>query len=196
MFIFAGLCLLAGILPGMFIDALAPAVEMLAGARLPAQIGIGWLSIVPIAEARSSYNGLLVFVFMLGSGTLAAWAIHRFASDKVRRAPAWDCGYPDPSPQTQYTASSFAQPIRRVFGSVVFQAREYTAIPPPGDVRAARLRVRLRDPVWDLFYAPVAAGVMGAADRLNPLQFLTIRQFLSLVFAALVALLLVLALWP
>jgi hypothetical protein len=34
-----------------------------------------------------------------------------------------------------------------------------------------------------------------AAERLNGLQFLTIRQFLSLVFAALVILLLVLALW-
>ena len=34
------------------------------------------------------------------------------------------------------------------------------------------------------------------ADRFNRLQFLTIRQFLSLVFAALVILLLVLAIWP
>ena len=33
-------------------------------------------------------------------------------------------------------------------------------------------------------------------DRLNHLQFLTIRQFLTLVFAALVILLLVLAIWP
>ena len=196
MFLFSALCLIAGILPGMFIDALAPAVETLAGARMPAQIGVEWLSIVPIAESRSSYNGLLVFVFMVTSGSLAAWAIHRFASDKLRRAPAWDCGYPDSSPQTQYTASSFAQPIRRVFGSVVFRAREHGEMPPPGDVRPARLTVVLRDPVWDTLYAPIAAGVLAAADRLNHLQFLTIRQFLSLVFAALVALLLVLALWP
>ena len=196
MFLFAALCLIAGTLPGMFIDALAPAVETLAGARMPAQIGVEWLSIVPIAESRSSYNGLLVFVFMVTSGSLAAWAIHRFASDKLRRAPAWDCGYPDSSPQTQYTASSFAQPIRRVFGSVVFQAREQGEMPPPGDVRPARLTVSLRDPVWDTLYAPIAASVVIAADRLNHLQFLTIRQFLSLVFAALVALLLVLALWP
>jgi hydrogenase-4 component B len=196
MFLFAALCLIAGILPGMFIDALAPAVEMLAGARMPAQMKVEWLSVVPIAESRSSYNGLLVFVFMVASGMLAAWAIHRFASDKLRRAPAWDCGYPDSSPQTQYTASSFAQPIRRVFGSVVFRAREHGEMPPPGDGRPARLTVVLRDPVWDTLYAPIAVGVGIAADRLNHLQFLTIRQFLSLVFAALVALLLVLALWP
>jgi hydrogenase-4 component B len=34
-----------------------------------------------------------------------------------------------------------------------------------------------------------------AADRLNRLQFLTIRRYLSLVFLALIFLLLVLAVW-
>jgi hydrogenase-4 component B len=146
-------------------------------------------------EGRSSYNGLLVFLFMVLSGSLAAWAIHRFASDRLRRAPAWDCGYPDASPATQYTASSFAQPLRRVFGTVVFRAREEVEMPPPGDGRAARFTVTLRDLVWDTLYAPVASLVGAAADRMNHLQFLTIRQFLSLVFAALVLLLLVLAIW-
>jgi hydrogenase-4 component B len=196
MFCFAALCLVAGILPGLFIDALAPVTQSLLGARMPVQTGIEWLSIVPIVESRSSYNGLLVFLFMVISGTLAAIAIHRLASDRLRRGPAWDCGYPDASTATQYTASSFAQPIRRVFGSMVFHAREQIDMPPPGDQRPAQLTVTLRDPVWDSLYAPIADGISFAADRLNHLQFLTIRQFLSLVFAALVILLLVLALWP
>ena len=196
MFFFAALCLAAGILPGVFIDALAPAVQSLVGDRMPVQGSVDWLSIVPIVESRSSYNGLLVFVFMVLSGVLAAWAIHRLASDKLRRAPPWDCGYPDASPATQYTASSFAQPIRRVFGSVVFRAREHVEMPPPGDGRPARFTVELHDLVWDALYAPIAGGIEFAADRLNHLQFLTIRQFLSLVFAALVLLLLVLAIWP
>ena len=195
MYVFAALCLVAGILPGFFIDALAPVVQSLVGDRMPVQRGVDWLSIVPIAESRSSYNGLLVFVFMLASGMLAAFAIHRLASDKLRRAPPWDCGYPDASPATQYSASSFAQPIRRVFGTVVFRAREHVDMPPPGDGRPARFTVDLRDVVWDALYAPIAGGVSFAADRLNHLQFLTIRQFLSLVFAALVLLLLVLAIW-
>jgi NADH:ubiquinone oxidoreductase subunit 5 (subunit L)/multisubunit Na+/H+ antiporter MnhA subunit len=196
MFFFAALCLVAGVLPGLFIDALAPVVHSLVGARMPIQSGVEWLSIVPIAESRSSYNGLLVFLFMLQSGGLAAWAIHRLASDKVRRAPPWDCGYPDASPATQYTASSFAQPIRRVFGTLVFRAREHVDMPPPGALRPARITIEMRDLVWDALYAPIAEGVGLAADRLNHLQFLTIRQFLSLVFAALVLLLLVLAIWP
>jgi formate hydrogenlyase subunit 3/multisubunit Na+/H+ antiporter MnhD subunit len=196
MFMLAALCLLAGVLPGVFIDALAPVTQGLVGDRMPLQRAVDWLSIVPIAESRSSYNGLLVFLFMVISGTLAASAIHRLASDRLRRAPAWDCGYPDSSPATQYTASSFAQPIRRVFGTVLFRAREHTDMPPPGDGRPARLTVDMRDLVWNALYAPIADGIAFAADRLNHLQFLTIRQFLSLVFAALVLLLLVLAIWP
>ena len=195
MMLLASLCLLAGILPGLFIDALAPVSSALIGERMPTQIGAQWLSIVPIAASRSSYDGLLVFVFIAASGMLAAFAIHRFASNRLRRAPAWDCGYPDASPATQYTAMSFAQPIRRVFGTFVFQARESVDMPMPGDTRPARLTLQLRDPVWDYLYAPIAAGIGASADRLNRLQFLTIRQFLTLVFSALVILLLVLAVW-
>ncbi len=195
MFLLAALCLIAGILPGLFIDALAPVSTALIGARMPVQIDAQWLSIVPIAASRSSYDGLLVFLFMVISGTLAAFAIHRLASDRLRRAPAWDCGYPDASPATQYTAMSFAQPIRRVFGTVLFRAREHVDMPPPGDTRPARLTVQLSDPIWDWLYAPIVSAVSMTADRLNRLQFLTIRQFLSLVFGALVILLLVLAVW-
>ena len=195
MMLLAALCLVAGILPGLFIDALAPVNTALIGTHMPAQASTQWFVIVPVAASRSSYDGLLVFLFMIISGTLAAFAIHRLASDRLRRAPAWDCGYPDQSPATQYTAMSFAEPIRRVFGTTLFGAREIVEMPPPGDMRPARLSVEMHDLVWDFVYAPVAAGIGIAAERLNPLQFLTIRQFLSLVFGALVILLLVLAIW-
>ena len=196
MFFLSALCLVAGVLPGIFIDALAPVANALVGVSMPHQTGLDWLTIVPIAESRSSYNGLLVFLFVALSGSIAAFAIHRIASDKIRRAPAWDCGYPDSSPVTQYTASSFAQPIRRVYGTTVFHAREIGDMPPPGTNRAARLTVEMRDLIWDVVYAPIAAFVAWATEQLNVLQFLTIRRYLTLVFSALVLLLLVLAIWP
>ena len=196
MFAFAAICLVIGVAPGPFMDALAPAVQATVGGRVPAQSALAWLTIVPIVESRSSYNGLLVFGFIALAGSIAAFAIHRLASDKLRRAPPWDCGFPDPNPATQYSASSFAQPIRRVFGTVVFRAREHVEMPPPGLIAPARFVVELRDLAWDSLYAPVAGLVGGAADRLNRAQFLTIRQYLTLVFLALVTLLLVLAIWP
>jgi formate hydrogenlyase subunit 3/multisubunit Na+/H+ antiporter MnhD subunit len=196
MAVLAALCLIAGIFPGVVMDGLSPLAQGFAGGRLPAQSGIAWLSIVPIEPGRSSYNGLLVFLFIATSAGFAAVAIHRFASHAVRRAPPWDCGFPDARPMTQYTAASFAQPIRRVYGTLVFQAREEVEMPPPGDLAAARFTVRLRDLVWDELYAPVADAVGLAADRLNRFQFLTVRRYLVLVFVALVALLSLVALWP
>ncbi|MGB6427942.1 MAG: hydrogenase 4 subunit B [Methyloceanibacter sp.] len=196
MFLLAGLCLIAGIFPGVFIDALAPVAKALVGESLPLQSDLPYFSIAPIAESRGSYDGLLVFLFMLFSGSLAAVAIHRLASNRLRRGPAWDCGFPDPSPATQYSSASFAQPIRRVFGTMMFRARETVDMPAPGDMRPARLEVGLRDLIWDVAYAPIVGGIDYGARQLNRLQFLTIRQYLSLVFAALVGLLLVLAIWP
>jgi hypothetical protein len=162
---------------------------------MPVQTHVQWLSIVPIAQSRSSYNGLLVFAFIAASGLGAAFVIHRIASNRIRLAPAWDCGFPDDSPVTQYTASSFAQPIRRVFGSSVFRARERVKMPPPGDGKPARLVVTMHDLVWEFLYEPIAHVVTFLANRMNKLQFLTIRQYLSVVFGALVVLLLVLASW-
>jgi hypothetical protein len=68
-------------------------------------------------------------------------------------------------------------------------------MPPPGDPRPAQLQVTVSDLIWEFLYAPLADAVGGAADRLNHLQFLTIRRYLSLVFVALIILLLVLAIW-
>lgn len=195
MFVLAALCLLAGILPGAVMDSLAPATLSLIGARMPVQMGVPWLSIVPITETRSSYNGLLVFLFTALSASLTAYLVHRFASRVLRRAPAWDCGFPEADPATQYTAGSFAQPIRRVFGTLAFRAREQVDMPAPGDLRPARLTVVSRDLIWDGLYVPIAGAIGFIAEKLNHLQFLTIRRYLSLVFLALVVLLLVLALW-
>jgi hydrogenase-4 component B len=195
MFVLVLLCLVAGILPGYFIDALAPVTQMLLGARLPPQVQLKWLTIVPIAEGRSSYNGLLLFVLVAAAGWLGAYVIHRWASHAVRRSAAWDCGFPDASPITQYTAGSFAQPIRRVFGGVAFHAHEQVYIPPPGQMQPAQLHVSMRDLVWDVLYGPIEGLVGFAADRLNQVQSWTIRAYLTMVFGSVVLLLMVLAIW-
>jgi NADH:ubiquinone oxidoreductase subunit 5 (subunit L)/multisubunit Na+/H+ antiporter MnhA subunit len=195
MLVLVALCLVAGILPGYFIDALAPAIQALSGAHLPRQEQLDWLTIVPITQSRSSYNGLLLFLFIALAAALAAEAIHRWASDAIRRSDPWDCGFPDASPMTQYTAGSFSQPIRRVFGTVVFRAREEVHMPAPGDSRASRLDVKMRDVLWDVLYQPTARLVDFVAGRLNAIQFMTIRGYLTLVFGALVVLLTVLAIW-
>lgn len=190
-----GACVVIGAVPGFFIDALAPIADMMVKATMPKQDLLPLLSIVPVSQSRSSYSGLLVLIFIIVSSRLAIRVIHDFASRDIRRGPAWDCGFPDPSPATQYTGDSFAQPFRRVFGPLVLRAKFVSYMPKPGEVNAARLVVSMRDVVWELIYAPISGLVHRTAERLNVLQFLTIRSYLSLVFAALVALLTVVAAW-
>jgi len=195
MYLLAALCVILGVMPGAVVELISPVVQGLAGARMPAQSYLPWASLIPIAESRSSYNGLIILFFLTVSGLFTAMFIHRFATRATRRSAIWDCGYPDPSPATQYTSSSFAMPIRRVFGTTVFDVREKLDMPAPGDTRPAHYRVRVIDPVWHYAYGPLARWVLRSTTRLNRLQFLSIRSYLTLVFVTLIVLLLTVAAW-
>jgi hydrogenase-4 component B len=195
MFALAFLCVAAGILPGFVIDTLGPAVRYCLGEGMALQSAQPLLTIAPELGSSNTYSGAIVFFLIAAAGGLTMLTIRAAFGRAIRRGAAWDCGFPDASTATQYTGSSFAQPIRRVFGGMVFRAREHVEMPPPGDMQAARFRVTLRDLAWDFLYEPVAFGVGLAAQKLNHLQFLTIRRYLLFVFYTLVALLLVLAIW-
>ncbi len=192
---FAALCVLAGLFPGVVIDALSPAVQMVVGGRLQPQLGLPWLSIVPIADRSSSYNALAIFVFVFCATGMGWAALHRLGSKAVRSARLWDCGYPDLGPVTEYTAASYSQPIRRVFGPLVFRSSESVVMPPPGDMSPARISKRMHDLAWEALYQPVCDAVLALAVFFDRFQFLTIRRYLSFVFLALVGLLLALTLW-
>jgi len=138
---------------------------------------------------------VMVFLFMIVTAALSAGLIHRLSGRKLRRADAWDCGFPDPSPITQYSGGSFAQPVRRVLGDFAFKVTETVEMPPPGALTPARIVVQLRDPIWEFAYLPVTRAINWIADKLNPIQYMTIRRYLGMVFTALIFLLLVLAIW-
>ncbi|MDE3122794.1 MAG: hydrogenase 4 subunit B [Paracoccaceae bacterium] len=193
--VLAALCVLVGLVPALVLDRLSPVVTALTGTHLPVQGDQPWLTLVPVAAARSTYNPLLVFAFIAVTASLAAWGAVRMGSRVVRRGPAWDCGYPEPSVTTQYGAGSLAQPLRRVLGPVLLQSREEVEMPAPGDMAPARHRVVQGDPIRDTLYLPVVRAVLWAATLIDRLQFLTIRRYLAMVMATLVSLLLVLSLW-
>ena len=196
MALLAGLCLLGGLFGSIAVSAVQPLLQSLAGAPLPgAGAGPTPFSLVAFNAARSTYDAPVIAVFLLISGILTTVLVHRISSRRTRLSPPWDCGFPEPSPLTQYTASSFSQPLRRVYGTTVFGAAEIVAMPAPGDNRAARLTVRLHDYVWEILYAAPARAVLVLSQHLNVLQFLTIRSYLMLMFSALIVLLLIAVVW-
>jgi hypothetical protein len=175
--------------------ALAPVLGNLVDGGLPkAGSGPTVFSLVAFDPARSIYDAPVIALFVAIASLTTLVVVHRLSARRTRRGPAWDCGFPDPSPATQYTASSFAQPLRRVYGASAFAAREAVTMPPPGDVRPARFSVTLVDHIWQGLYAAPGRALLRLSERLNALQFLTIRRYLVLMFAALVILLSIAAL--
>ncbi len=201
--VFAATCVVVGVLPQSVLAlvngvtrTLLPIAATLPIETLPPEAalplaGLPWLA--PLGPDHGSYSGLVILIAVAALTGLLVGGIHRFAGNRLRRSPPWDCGFPDARPETQYTASSFAQPIRRVFGTAIFAARERIEMPALGSTAPARLVVSLHDPVWEGIYAPISAAVGWVATRINVVQFQTIRRYLTLMFAALVLLLLIVA---
>ena len=159
------MCVVRRVCQGWLSICWRPRYKGLVGARMPVQSFLPWASIVPIAESRSSYNGLIILFSSGFRATLTAMFVHRFATRATRRSDIWDCGYPDPSTATQYSSSSFAMPIRRVFGATVFRVRENVDMPRPGETRAGHFHVKVFDPAWRFAYGPAARAVLRAAVR-------------------------------
>lgn len=192
----AAACIGMGVLPTPLLAMFMPVTRSLVGATAFDGTSMTWLWLTPTSAIGNSYSGFIMLAVIGALSAVLAYGIHRLASNKVRRAPAWGCGFTDPDPagRWQYTPSSFGQPIRRVFGSVAFAARDEVDMPSPGEVRPARFRVVLRDPAWDFLFTPITQAVHRLADWTNVLQFMTIRSYLTLMFGALVVLLIMVAL--
>ena len=121
----AALCLLAGIFPGLFIDALRPVAS---SSRSAADADAGRRS--PGSRSRRSpkaavpTTGCSCFLFIAVSASLAA-SCH--PSLRLRRAASRagvGLRLSRPKPGDAIHGESFAQPIRRVFGVVAFVVRE------------------------------------------------------------------------
>ena len=87
-------------------------------------------------------------------------------------------------------------PIRRVFGTAVFDVHERVDMPRPGEMRAGSFhRARARPGLAPRLRTARARASRPSRLALNRLQFLTIRRYLTLVFCALILLLIVVAAW-
>jgi hydrogenase-4 component B len=192
----AVLCVLGGLFGGFTAYAIGPLLMAFTGTELTELAnGPTRLSLVAFDQARSIYDAPTIALFVAISSIATMLFVHLVSNRRTRRAPAWDCGYPDASPATQYTASSFSQPLRRVYNGIVLGAAESLDMPPPGDLGPARFSVRYQDYAWRSLYAAPAAGLLTLATRFNAFQFLTIRRYLVLMFCTLIALLIVTAAW-
>ncbi len=191
--VLAALCIGLGAIPVTVTNALSAVVHPLTGVAVPVSADLGWPWLSPVSSTRGSYSATVLVLFGLALFGATILLVHRLGTTALRRADAWDCGHAEDLPDAQYTGQSFAQPLRRAFAATIFHAREQVTMPEPGDLGPAIHRVSLIDPLWQGLYASLATAVDYLADRVNRLQYLTVRRYLLMMFGTLVFLLLVVA---
>jgi formate hydrogenlyase subunit 3/multisubunit Na+/H+ antiporter MnhD subunit len=179
-------CLLLGVLPVQIIALLDRVTAPLLGKTLSeASAGGHWLFLAPINAERASYSPLLFLVGLVVATALAWLIVRRLYHGRVRRGPAWDCGFPRLTARMQDTAEGFGQPVRQIFEPFFRLERE---LPTSFDA-APRYRVRVDDHLWYLLYLPVARLVDRVTGLVAALQRGRISVYLMYSFGTLLVLL-------
>ena len=120
----------------------------------------------------------------------------------ARRAPrrevalAWGCGGARVSPRMQYTATSYAEPLVRVFDDALRPSRDLVVTHSQESryvVRTVEFRQRVGDVVADRIYRPVAGAALHLGRLAARVQNGSIHRYLTFSFTALVVVLLVVA---
>jgi hydrogenase-4 component B len=176
------------------------------GSGLTAAVGVAVSGSAPVVsgELTLRLSGLsgtvspLLLAAALVTGVVAVWAVPRWFGVRRarRRARLWDCGAGPLSPRMEYTATSFAEPLQRVFDDVlqpeldvdVSHVQESRYL-----VDSVQYRRRVPDRIERRLYNPVlaVAGAWGRAGR--RLATGSVHRYLGYGFSSLVALLVVLA---
>ncbi len=185
-------CLLLGILPAMFIGWMDTLSAQLVGSKIGASSGAyGWMWLTPVAPERASYSGMIVFWGIMAV-VVSTFLLLHVRPGKIHRAPVWDCGFEKINPRMQYNATSFAMPIRRIFGFLFSIRERVRAGSNPGHAAfPVRLNysLRIRDRFWGWLYQPIVVSSFWIARHLGRLQQGRIQVYLIYSFITIIVLL-------
>ncbi|NUK06313.1 proton-conducting transporter transmembrane domain-containing protein, partial [Streptomyces lunaelactis] len=151
-----------------------------------------------LQDVSASLSPLWVVAALTAALALAA-ALPALTAKRRRRrkdAKVWDCGGGAPTARMAYTATSFAEPLQRVFDDVlapeqdvnVTHTRESTYL-----VERVRFQHRVPDRIEHRMYEPLLALLARVGQAARRLAGGSVHLYLGYGFFSLVALLLVLA---
>ncbi|WP_037603842.1 proton-conducting transporter transmembrane domain-containing protein [Streptacidiphilus rugosus] len=193
----AGMGLLAAasialaLVPGVLADGLARAV---AASRLTSvQPLTGGELRLRLTDTSAAYSPLWIVAALLAGLVLAAGSVRAFKR-RARRPAAklWDCGGGQPTARMAYTATSFAEPLQRVFDDVlapeqdldVTHVRESAYL-----VERVRYTQRVPDRIEHRLYEPVLALFEAVGWRARRLAAGSVHVYLGYGFVGVIALL-------
>ncbi|WP_268269659.1 proton-conducting transporter membrane subunit [Streptomyces sp. MNU76] len=191
----AALCAVLALVPGLLGEGLHRAVAAVgfAGTRPVSGGGLR----VRLEEVSATLSPLwVVAALVVALGAVMAtvgWAARR----RQRRTQdrLWDCGGGAPTPRMAYTATSFAEPLQRVFDDVLAPEQDVDVTPVRESaylVERVKFRNRVPDRIEHRLYRPVLGLLAAAGQWARRLAGGSVHAYLGYGFFGLVALLLVL----
>ena len=179
-------CFMLGLFPTFIILHLDFVTEMLVHHSLGSSaVKTGWLLLTPIQAERASYGPLILLVIVVTGALLTTLIVKKFYNGRLRRGPAWDCGYPAQTARMQDSAEGFGQPIRKIFEWFMGLIKE---VPTPFDLHP-HYHSETQDRLWNLFYVPIKHLNELVGNQVGKLQHGRIHIYLLYSFVTLLALL-------
>jgi hydrogenase-4 component B len=194
MAVVASACVALGLFPGVLSSTLLRVGDSALGARLTPVMrsGVG----LSLARVDGAIEPVLVVVAVLVALAVSWIAVRLFAARAVRRAEAWGSGRAFQTARMEYTATSFAEPLGRVFDDLLRPDRDVEvthAIESRYFPSAITYRSALADGFERVIYRPVVGAVEAWGRFARRAQNGSIHRYLTYGFAALVIALVVLA---
>ncbi|MER6548713.1 proton-conducting transporter membrane subunit [Streptomyces sp. NPDC001250] len=151
---------------------------------------------VRLAGISATLSPLWV-VAALTAALMFAVSLPRLYGRRRRRVNArlWDCGGGAPTPRMAYTATSFAEPLQRVFDDILAPEQDLNVTPVRESaylVERVRFQRRVPDRIEHRLYEPVLRGLAGAGQQARRLAGGSVHLYLGYGFVGLVVLLLIL----
>lgn len=192
--ILAVLCVGLGLAPMIVVPLLDRITSPLTGVSIGDKVLAldGW-ALAPVNVQFSSVSPPVLGAMLIACGLLGLFLAFVFGGRLVKRYyKTWGCGI-NLSPRTEYTATGFVQPIKRVF-STIYQptVKLETEFLEESHYFAKRRRFEFHiEPVFEKYlYDPLVDFFVGMADRLRILQAGSLHLYLAYIFVTLVVLLL------
>jgi hydrogenase-4 component B len=181
MALLAGACILIGVLPTFATRLVEPVISSIFPERL---------AVLPSIQTTAHLYGLSIAaaILILAIVLLVVCYVNRLKSTPVGESGTWDCGYAAPSPTMQYTASSFAEMLVRIFSSVLKPERHEPAITTLFPAQSS-FQSHVPEVVLEKGILPFFATVDRQLAMVRRLQNGQLNHYILYIFAALIVLL-------
>lgn len=183
----AGACVVLGVLPAFVAVGVSHAVAITTvDQRVSLSVGHGF---VQLAAIRGAISPALLALGLLGAvvALLALWRVTGAAVAR-RRAENWGCGRTLQTARMEYTATSFAEPLQRVFADVLRPDLDVDVTHTTESrwyVESVRYRSQVRDSIERYVFVPAIALVRRVGESARGLHNGSVHRYLAYGFVAL-----------